>query len=55
MLFQADCEKLKSQHEAEMNSKLESKTKGLEKIVMENERLRKELKRVITHMFSSVT
>uniref|UniRef100_A0A7N6F7P7 Centrosomal protein of 290kDa coiled-coil region domain-containing protein n=1 Tax=Anabas testudineus TaxID=64144 RepID=A0A7N6F7P7_ANATE len=40
-----DYEKLKSRSEAELNSKLESKTKGLEKIVMENERLRKEIKR----------
>jgi len=31
-----------------MSSKLESKTKGLEKIAMENERLRKEIKRVST-------
>uniref|UniRef100_A0A7N8YCJ4 Centrosomal protein 290 n=1 Tax=Mastacembelus armatus TaxID=205130 RepID=A0A7N8YCJ4_9TELE len=37
--------KLKSESEAELRSKLESKTKGLEKIVMENERLRKEIKR----------
>uniref|UniRef100_A0A8P4KB82 Centrosomal protein 290 n=1 Tax=Dicentrarchus labrax TaxID=13489 RepID=A0A8P4KB82_DICLA len=43
----ADYEKLKSQSEAELTSKLESKTKGLEKIVMENERLRKENKREI--------
>ncbi|CAJ1056113.1 centrosomal protein of 290 kDa isoform X1 [Xyrichtys novacula] len=40
-----DFDKLKSQSEAELNSKLESKTKGLEKIVMENERLRREIKR----------
>uniref|UniRef100_A0A8C4HSS8 Centrosomal protein 290 n=1 Tax=Dicentrarchus labrax TaxID=13489 RepID=A0A8C4HSS8_DICLA len=38
--LKADYEKLKSQSEAELTSKLESKTKGLEKIVMENERLR---------------
>ncbi|XP_037623210.1 centrosomal protein of 290 kDa isoform X2 [Sebastes umbrosus] len=43
--LKADFEKLKSQSEAELNSRLESKTKGLEKIVMENERLRKEIKR----------
>ncbi|XP_054475608.1 centrosomal protein of 290 kDa [Anoplopoma fimbria] len=43
--LKSDCEKLKSRSEAELNSKLESKTKGLEKIVMENERLRKEIKR----------
>uniref|UniRef100_A0A8C9ZPV9 Centrosomal protein 290 n=1 Tax=Sander lucioperca TaxID=283035 RepID=A0A8C9ZPV9_SANLU len=44
--LKADFDKLKSQSEAELSSKLESKTKGLEKIVMENERLRKEIKRV---------
>ncbi|GLD61613.1 centrosomal protein of 290 kDa [Lates japonicus] len=33
--------------ETELSSKLESKTKGLEKIVMENERLRKEIKREV--------
>ncbi|KAG7463137.1 hypothetical protein JOB18_040988 [Solea senegalensis] len=43
--LKADYEKLKSQSEAELNSKLESKTKGLEKIVMENEHLRKRIKR----------
>ncbi|XP_059192094.1 centrosomal protein of 290 kDa isoform X2 [Centropristis striata] len=43
--LKADYEKLKSDGEAELNSKLEAKTKGLEKIVMENERLRKEIKR----------
>uniref|UniRef100_A0A3Q3L2Y2 Centrosomal protein 290 n=1 Tax=Labrus bergylta TaxID=56723 RepID=A0A3Q3L2Y2_9LABR len=43
--LKTDFEKLKSQSEAELNSKLESKTKGLERIVMENERLRKEIKR----------
>ncbi|XP_070829211.1 centrosomal protein of 290 kDa isoform X6 [Chaetodon trifascialis] len=45
--LKADYEKLKSQSEAELGSKLESKTKGLEKIVMENERLRKEIKREV--------
>lgn len=44
--LKADYEKLKSQSEAELNAKLESKTKGLEKIVMENERLRRENRRV---------
>lgn len=44
--FQADYEKLKHQSEAELGAKLEAKTKGLEKIAMENERLRKEIKRV---------
>ncbi|XP_029379643.1 centrosomal protein of 290 kDa isoform X1 [Echeneis naucrates] len=43
--LKADYEKLKSQSEAELASKLESKTKGLEKIVMENERLRREIRR----------
>ncbi|KAK5901738.1 hypothetical protein CesoFtcFv8_007068 [Champsocephalus esox] len=43
--LKTDYEKLKSAGEAELRSKLESKTKGLEKIVMENERLRKEIKR----------
>uniref|UniRef100_A0A8C2Z654 Centrosomal protein 290 n=1 Tax=Cyclopterus lumpus TaxID=8103 RepID=A0A8C2Z654_CYCLU len=43
--LKGDYEKLKSQSEAELSSKLESKTRGLEKIVMENERLRKEIKR----------
>ncbi|XP_041794545.1 centrosomal protein of 290 kDa isoform X2 [Chelmon rostratus] len=45
--LRGDYEKLKSQSEAELSSKLESKTKGLEKIVMENERLRKEIKREV--------
>ncbi|XP_047188971.1 centrosomal protein of 290 kDa isoform X2 [Scophthalmus maximus] len=43
--LKADYETLKSQSEAELSSKLESKTRGLEKIVMENERLRKEIRR----------
>lgn len=46
LFLQTDYEKLKSENEAELSSKLETKTKGLEKIVMENERLRKEIKRV---------
>ncbi|XP_076589772.1 centrosomal protein of 290 kDa isoform X9 [Chaetodon auriga] len=45
--LKADYEKLKSQSDAELSSKLESKTKGLEKIVMENERLRKEIRREV--------
>uniref|UniRef100_UPI0037E88129 centrosomal protein of 290 kDa isoform X2 n=1 Tax=Semicossyphus pulcher TaxID=241346 RepID=UPI0037E88129 len=45
--LKADYEKLKLQSEAELSSRLESKTKGLEKIVMENERLRKEVKREV--------
>ncbi|XP_069574738.1 centrosomal protein of 290 kDa isoform X2 [Brachyistius frenatus] len=43
--LKTDCETLKSRSEAELTSKLESKTKGLERIVMENERLRREMKR----------
>lgn len=46
VFFQADYEKLKHQSEVELTEKLESKTKGLERIVMENERLRREIKRV---------
>ncbi|KAK9516253.1 hypothetical protein VZT92_024194 [Zoarces viviparus] len=43
--LKGDVEKLKSQSEAELTSKLETKTKGLERIVLENERLHKEIKR----------
>lgn len=43
-------ETLKREAETELNSKLESKTKGLEKIVIENERLRKDIKRVTYFM-----
>lgn len=46
VLFQIDYDTLKRQGEAELSSKLESKVKGLEKIVMENERLRKNIKQV---------
>uniref|UniRef100_A0A667XZJ1 Centrosomal protein 290 n=1 Tax=Myripristis murdjan TaxID=586833 RepID=A0A667XZJ1_9TELE len=46
-ILKADYEKVKSQTEAELSSKLDSKTKGMEKIVMENERLRREIKREI--------
>ncbi|XP_077373342.1 centrosomal protein of 290 kDa isoform X3 [Festucalex cinctus] len=42
--LQAEYDKVKSEHEAEIR-KLECKCRGLEKIVMENERLRKQLKR----------
>uniref|UniRef100_A0A8C7Z4M8 Centrosomal protein 290 n=1 Tax=Oryzias sinensis TaxID=183150 RepID=A0A8C7Z4M8_9TELE len=42
-----DYDTLKRQGEAEMSSKLESKVKGLEKIVMENERLRKDIKQEV--------
>ncbi|XP_070686542.1 centrosomal protein of 290 kDa [Pempheris klunzingeri] len=45
--LKANYEKLKTQSEAELSSKLEFKTKGMEKIMMENERLRKEIKREI--------
>lgn len=41
-----EIENLRSRSEAELNSRLESKTKEFEKIVMENERLRRALKRV---------
>ncbi|XP_078805361.1 centrosomal protein of 290 kDa isoform X13 [Oryzias latipes] len=42
-----DYDTLKRQGEAELSSKLESKVKGLEKIVMENERLRKDIKQEV--------
>ncbi|KAK2842693.1 hypothetical protein Q5P01_012893 [Channa striata] len=45
--LKANYEKLKKQSEAELSFKLESKSKALEKIVMENERLRKEIKRKV--------
>ncbi|KAM3870148.1 centrosomal protein of 290 kDa [Diretmus argenteus] len=45
--LKADYEKLKSQTEAELSSKFESKTKGMEKVAMENERLRREMKREV--------
>lgn len=50
--FQADYEKLKHRSEAELSAKLESKTKGLERIVVENERLRREIKRVTFYLCS---
>lgn len=43
--LKADYEKLKGQNEAHLSARLESKIKGVEKVVMENERLRKEIKR----------
>ncbi|XP_061576889.1 centrosomal protein of 290 kDa isoform X2 [Cololabis saira] len=43
--LQADLEALRRRAEAELASKLESKTRGLEKIVVENERLRRDLRR----------
>ncbi|XP_077423509.1 centrosomal protein of 290 kDa isoform X2 [Vanacampus margaritifer] len=45
-MLQAEYDKVKREHEAEVR-KLESKCRGLEKIVMENERLRKQLKREV--------
>ncbi|RVE71322.1 hypothetical protein OJAV_G00050650 [Oryzias javanicus] len=45
--LKSDYETLKRQGEAELSSKLESKVKGLEKIVMENERLRKDIKQEV--------
>lgn len=50
IFLQADFESLKCQSEAELASKLEAKTRGLEKIVGENENLRKEIKRVTAIM-----
>lgn len=41
-----EIENLRSRSEAELNSRLASKTKEFEKVIMENERLRKALKRV---------
>ncbi|XP_013981144.1 centrosomal protein of 290 kDa isoform X1 [Salmo salar] len=40
-----DYEKLKRNTETQLSSRLETKTKGVEKIVIENEHLRKEIKR----------
>ncbi|KAL0968641.1 hypothetical protein UPYG_G00269530 [Umbra pygmaea] len=40
-----DYETLKGNTEAKISSRLDAETKGMEKIVMENERLRKEIKR----------
>lgn len=39
-------EKLKVSAEAELASKLESKAKGLERVVLENENLRRDIRRV---------
>lgn len=50
IFLQADFENLKCQSEAELASKLEAKARGLEKIVGENENLRKEIKRVTAIM-----
>jgi len=46
-LLQSEYEKLKGKQEEQLNARLESKTKGIEKIMMENERLRKDIKKVI--------
>lgn len=45
-LVQAEYDKLKGKTEDQLTSRLESKTKGLEKIVMENERLRRDIRKV---------
>uniref|UniRef100_A0A087YBW2 Centrosomal protein 290 n=1 Tax=Poecilia formosa TaxID=48698 RepID=A0A087YBW2_POEFO len=45
--LKADYENLKHRSEAELSAKLESKTKGLERIVVENERLRREIQREV--------
>ncbi|XP_016115081.1 centrosomal protein of 290 kDa [Sinocyclocheilus grahami] len=41
----SEYEKLKGKQEEQLNARLESKTKGIEKIIMENERLRKDIKK----------
>ncbi|XP_066505194.1 centrosomal protein of 290 kDa [Hoplias malabaricus] len=43
--LKADYEKLKGKMDVQLTSRLESKLKGMEKIVMENERLRKDIKK----------
>ena len=45
--WKTDYERVKQDAEAEMSARLESKTRGMEKIVIESDRLRRELKRVI--------
>lgn len=45
-IVKADMEKQKSDAEAELASKLESKTRGLERVVLENETLRRDIRRV---------
>jgi centrosomal protein CEP290 len=44
--YQAELEKLKAHFGRQLSMQFESKNKGTEKIVAENERLRKELKKV---------
>ncbi|XP_016312183.1 centrosomal protein of 290 kDa isoform X6 [Sinocyclocheilus anshuiensis] len=43
--LKSEYEKLKGKQEEQLNARLESKTKGIEKIMMENERLRKDIKK----------
>ncbi|XP_043083956.1 centrosomal protein of 290 kDa isoform X2 [Puntigrus tetrazona] len=43
--LKSEYEKLKGKQEDQLNARLESKTKGIEKIMMENERLRKDIKK----------
>ncbi|XP_076878218.1 centrosomal protein of 290 kDa isoform X3 [Brachyhypopomus gauderio] len=43
--LKAEYDGMKEKMEAQLTSKLESKTKGVEKIVLENERLRKDIKK----------
>lgn len=50
-LLQSEYEKLKGKQEEQLNARLESKTKGIEKIMMENERLRKDIKKVFLLFF----
>ncbi|XP_051978997.1 centrosomal protein of 290 kDa [Xyrauchen texanus] len=43
--LKSEYEKMKGKLEEQLNARLESKTKGIEKIMMENERLRKDIKK----------
>ncbi|XP_072519040.1 centrosomal protein of 290 kDa isoform X2 [Salminus brasiliensis] len=43
--FKAEYDKMKEKMEVHLTSRLESKTKGMEKIVMENERLRRDIRK----------
>ncbi|XP_073688037.1 centrosomal protein of 290 kDa [Garra rufa] len=43
--LKSEYEKLKGKQEEQLSARLESKTKGIEKIMMENERLRKDIKK----------
>lgn len=51
-LLQSEYEKLKGKQEEQLNARLESKTKDIEKIMMENERLRKDIKKVFFYVIS---